>query len=258
MSHEGIAQTSCDGFLGGRLVLEQPLTGYRAGTDPVLLAAAVPAGADDECLDLGCGVGTAALCLAARTGARCTGVEVQPDYAALARANAARNDLRLDVWDADIGLLPQALRQRAFDHVMLNPPYFAAGAGTPAEDTGRDRALRDRGDLAVWLGVAVRRTKPRGTVTVIARSDRLPELLAGVPPVLGSLRLQPLAARAGRPAKRLILQGIKEGRAPFTLNAPMILHDGPEHLRDGEDASVVAQRVLRDGQPLRMDGARWK
>lgn len=31
-------ETSLDGFLGGRLVLEQPVQGYRAGTDPVLLA----------------------------------------------------------------------------------------------------------------------------------------------------------------------------------------------------------------------------
>lgn len=256
MSSQTVAQTSCDGFLGGRLMLEQPVSGYRAGTDPVLLAAAVPARASDTCLDLGCGVGTAALCLAVRTGARCTGVEVQPDYAALARANAARNNLPLEVWDADVSALPPTLRQRSFDHVMLNPPYFPAGAGTPARDAGRDLALRDRGDLAVWLGVAVRRTKPKGTVTVIARSDRLPELLAGVPPVLGSLRLQPLAAREGRPAKRLILQGIKDGRAPFTLNAPVILHDGPHHLRDGEDVSMAAQRVLRDGQSLPMDGMR--
>ena len=31
-----------DRFLGGRLVLAQPRKGYRAGIDPVLLAAAVP------------------------------------------------------------------------------------------------------------------------------------------------------------------------------------------------------------------------
>ena len=32
-----------DGFLGGRLAILQPRDGYRAATDPVLLAAAVPA-----------------------------------------------------------------------------------------------------------------------------------------------------------------------------------------------------------------------
>ena len=32
-----------DAFLGGRLRLLQPVQGYRAGVDPVLLAASVPA-----------------------------------------------------------------------------------------------------------------------------------------------------------------------------------------------------------------------
>lgn len=251
MSAETAPETSLDGFLGGRLHLAQPKRGYRAGTDPVLLAASVPAKAGERCLDLGCGVGTAALCLSLRTGAVCDGVELQPDYAALAEQNAAANDLPLTVWHADLMALPAGLRQQSFDHVMLNPPYFAQGAGTAASDPGRDRALRDRGDLRDWLGVAVRRTKPKGSVTVIARTDRLPELLAAVPPHLGSLRLQPLVAREGRPAKRFVLQGFKDGRAPFVLCAPLVLHEGETHLRDGDDASNSAQEILRNGAKLR-------
>mgnify|MGYP001821000592 CR=1 FL=1 len=54
---------SRDAFLGGKLHLLQPKTGYRAGVDPVLLAASVPAAAGERVLDLGCGVGAAALCL---------------------------------------------------------------------------------------------------------------------------------------------------------------------------------------------------
>ncbi|MDD9716753.1 methyltransferase domain-containing protein [Dinoroseobacter sp. PD6] len=243
-------ETSLDGFLGGRLVLEQPLQGYRAGTDPVLLAASVPARAGQSCLDLGCGVGAVALCLMARTGAACTGVELQPGYAALARANASRNDLPLEVIEGDATDLPPDLRQRSFDHVFFNPPYFAAEASTAPADAGRDLALRDRGDLTDWLAAAVRRTRPRGTVTLIARTDRLPEVMAAVPRVLGSLRLQPLVARAGRPAKRFVLQGIKEGRAPFTLRAPLVLHDGSRHLRDGEDGSDIARHLLREGGAL--------
>ena len=50
-----------DAFLGGKLHLKQPRRGYRAGVDPVLLAAAVPAQAGQSVLDLGCGVGAAAL-----------------------------------------------------------------------------------------------------------------------------------------------------------------------------------------------------
>ena len=83
-----------DEFLGGQLRLLQPRHGYRAGMDAVLLAASVPAEAGQAVLDLGCGVGTAGLCLARRVdGLRITGVELQPDLCALATENAARNGL---------------------------------------------------------------------------------------------------------------------------------------------------------------------
>ena len=55
-----------DGFLGGKLRVSQPKTGYRAGIDPVLLAAACPAKPGEKVLELGCGVGVASMCLMAR------------------------------------------------------------------------------------------------------------------------------------------------------------------------------------------------
>ena len=55
-----------DAFLGGALQILQPKSGYRAGLDAVMLAAAVPAAAESpmRVLDVGAGVGTAGLCLA--------------------------------------------------------------------------------------------------------------------------------------------------------------------------------------------------
>ena len=116
-----------DGFLGGRLRVLQPRLGYRAATDPVLLAAAVPVRAGQSVLELGCGAGVAALCLLVRVpGVRVAGLERQAGYADLARRNAARNALSLTVEDGDLAAMPPALRAAAFDHVIVNPPYFAA------------------------------------------------------------------------------------------------------------------------------------
>src|SRR6476646_10863262 len=78
-----------DSFLGGRLIITQPAKGFRAGLDSVLLGAAVghTAGA---VLDLGAGVGTAALvALAHHSGLTATLVESDPEMAALADINIA-------------------------------------------------------------------------------------------------------------------------------------------------------------------------
>ncbi len=240
-----------DRFLGGRLALWQPKSGYRAGIDPVLLAAAVPARAGQRILDLGCGVGAAALCLSARVaGLHLTGVELQPDYAALARRNAAENDLPLDVVEADLADLPAGLRQASFAHVIANPPYFQQDRRTAAADTGRETALAGDTPLTVWIDCAARRLEPGGRLTMIQRAERLPEMLSALNGRLGSVRVLPLAPRAGRPAKLILLSAIKGGRAAFRLLPPLALHSGAAHLRDGDDHAPEISAVLREAAQL--------
>lgn len=238
-----------DGFLDGRLRVWQPRTGYRAATDPVFLAAGVPALAGDHVLELGCGVGVAGLCLAFRTGAQVTGVEVQAGYADLARRNAARNAMPLTVVECDLTRLPLT---DSFDHVMANPPYYTAGS--PATDAGRELALRGDLPLARWMDVMARRARRGGTVTLIVGADRLAEVLRDMPATLGSITVLPLAARVGRAAKRVIVQARKGGRGAFVLAAPAILHAGAEHGDDRDDATPLARSILRQGggfpQPL--------
>jgi len=234
-----------DGFLGGALMILQPRRGYRAATDPVLLAAAVPAKAGQSVLELGCGAGVASLCLGRRIpGLALTGLELQPAYAALARENALRNGLALDVHDGDIADLPEPLK-RGFDHVMMNPPYYAPGTGSPARDTGRETALREATPLAHWIGTATRRLHPGGMLTLIVGADRLPECLAGFGPQLGSVTVLPLAPRAGRDATRVIILARKGGRAAFRLAAAFLMHDGTAHDVDRDSYSMPAAQILR-------------
>lgn len=244
----GEADLSEDAFLGGRLRIAQPRHGYRAAMDSVLLAAAVPARAGESVLELGCGAGVASLCLGRRVpGLRLAGLELQPAYAALARRNAAANGQDLDVLDGDLAALPDGLRGRSFDHVIANPPYFAPGTGTPAADGGRETAQREATPLDLWLGVALRRLRPGGWLTVIQAAERLPELLTGLGAGAGSVTVLPIASRVGREANRVILRARKGGRGAFRLAAPFVLHAGATHLRDGDDHSVAARAILRDG-----------
>ncbi|PWG16540.1 tRNA1(Val) (adenine(37)-N6)-methyltransferase [Salibaculum griseiflavum] len=240
-----------DAFLGGRLVLHQPRRGYRAGVDPVLLAAATPARSGHSVLELGCGVGAALFCLAARVpDLDLTGVEFQPDYADLARRNATDNRISARIETADLRALPADLRNRSFDHVIANPPYFDRRLGTSSDTAGREMAFGGDTPLRDWLDVATRRLAPKGYLTLIQKADRLPDLLTAMDDRLGSVVIRPIAGRAGRDADRVLVSARKEGRAPFRLCAPLILHDGPEHGADAEDYTAEIRAVLRDGAAL--------
>ncbi|MDP3197516.1 tRNA1(Val) (adenine(37)-N6)-methyltransferase [Tabrizicola sp.] len=242
-------QLSDDKFLCGRLRLLQPVKGYRAATDPVLLAAACPAEAGQSVLDLGCGAGAAALCLGQRVpGVVLAGLELQPAYADLARRNAARNGIPMEVHEGDLGRVPAALR-RDFDHVIANPPYYHAG-GSPSPVAARATAMQVDTPLSGWVSAATRRLRPGGWLTLICGADGLPEVLAALSPKLGSAAVLPLAAREGRAALRVIVQARKGGRAPFRLLAPLVIHQGPAHDGDRESYTAAANAVLRDGADL--------
>jgi tRNA1(Val) A37 N6-methylase TrmN6 len=238
-----------DHFLGGRLALLQPRVGYRAATDPVLLAAAAPVAPGQSVLDLGCGAGAAALCLGVRVpGVLLAGLEVQATYAALARTNAERNRLAFDVTLGDVAALPANLRAQSFDHVIANPPYYAPQSPAAA-DKGRDSALRESAPASLWVDAGLRRLRSGGALTMIHLAERLPALL-GALEGRASATVLPLCPRAGRTATRVIVQMRKGGRAPFRLLAPLVIHDGERHDGDRDSFTPEVQAILRDGARL--------
>ena len=240
-----------DGFLGGRLRILQPRDGYRAAGDPVFLAAAVPARPGDRVLELGCGAGVASLCLAVRVpGVLLAGLERQADYADLARRNGALNGLAFQVEDGDLAQMPAGLRAKSFDHVIANPPFYAADGGTSARDPGREAALREATPLALWVGAGLRRLVPGGWLTMVLSADRLPDLLAAMGDQAGSIAVLPLASRVGRSANRVILRARKGGRGRFVLLAPFVLHGGEAHDTDRDSFTQPARAILRDGAVL--------
>ena len=243
---------SRDAFLGGRIALWQPRRGYRAAPDSVLLAAFVPARPGEAVLDLGCGAGAAALCLAARVpGLALHGLELQPAYAALARRNAAENGLVLAVHDGDVAAMPAALRALSFDHVMLNPPFHAGG--TPSPDAGRAAAHGEAVPLAAWIDAGLRRLRPGGTFALIHRAGRLGGILTALEGRAGGAEVLPLAPRAGRPAVRVLVRARKAAKGPLVLHPPFTLHAGCAHERDANTYTGHAGRVLRDMNTLLPD-----
>lgn len=232
-----------DRFLGGKVTVRQPATGFRSGLDAVMLAAAVPAAPGDNVLELGSGAGVTSLCLAARVpDCRVAGVEIDAELTELATTNAIENGMatRVSFVAADAFALPTALK-REFAHVFSNPP-FHGDTGEASPDASRAQALHDGGRLADWLQAGVRRTVSGGTFTAILRADRLGEALQALPP--RGVTIYPLWPRAGEAAKRILVQ-IRKG----SVAAPTLLHGLVLHQADGR-FTAEADAVLRDGGSL--------
>lgn len=240
------ADLTRDAFLGGRIRLWQPVAGYRAATDPVLLAAFTPARPRERVLELGLGTGAAALCLAARVpGLDLHGLELQPAYAELARLNAAENGLFLQVHEGDLRRMPPALRRLTFDHVLANPPFHRASAFR-ASDPGRDLAHREEVPLAAWIDAGLRRLAPGGRLVLIHRTPRLAEILAALGGRAGGIEILPIASRAGQPPARVLVRARKGSKAPLTLWFPLTFHRGSSHEADEDSYTAEVQRLLRD------------
>jgi tRNA1(Val) A37 N6-methylase TrmN6 len=244
------APTTLDTVLGGRVILHQPALGYRAAIDPILLAAACPAERGESVIDLGCGVGTAALCLARRVpDVRCTGIDLQPELAALATRNAKENKLddRVRFIAGDILDRTLPIYAAPADHVIVNPPYLKRGTATPSGNPVKALAnIEGDADLAAWVAAAAKAVRPGGSITFIHRADRLPELLVLMGTRCGGLVVLPVHPKAGAAAHRVLVAGRLDQRLPAMLLPGLVLHEA-----DGSFAPPL-QRILRDGVALPM------
>lgn len=232
-----------DRVLDGRVKLRQSAAGYRAGLDAALLAAACDAGQDDRVIEAGCGVGAALLAAATRRpGARFVGLERDPAAAALARENAALNDLaaRVDIVEGDVAAGFRALGLPVFDAMMSNPPFFDDPRALRAPAPEKTGAWMADAGLAAWTAFALKAVREGGTITLVHRADRLADILTLLAPKAGSFRIRPVQPFADAPAKRVLVRAVKTGKAPLVLLPALVMHD-----REGGKHSAQAEAILR-------------
>ncbi|MBM3527167.1 MAG: methyltransferase [Alphaproteobacteria bacterium] len=252
------AELTDDAVLGGRLRLKQPRRGHRVGHDAILLAAATGARSGDRAVDLGAGVGAAGLALAWRVpGAAVTLVEIDPDLAALAEDNIARNGLSdrvrvlaLDATSPDAVFAAAGLDLGAFDHVLMNPPFSDPSRQNVSPDAARRTAhVASSGTLAAWIDAASRLLHSAGALTLIWRADGLADVLAALQPRFGGIAVLPVHGRTGAPAIRVLVHAAKGSSAPLSVLPGLMLNDAAGR------PSAEAEAVLRAGQALPMDRA---
>jgi tRNA1(Val) A37 N6-methylase TrmN6 len=239
-----------DAFLGGQLRLKQKRSGHRAGHDAILLAAATEARIGDRVVDFGAGVGTAGLALARRIpGIRLSLVEIDPELAELARANAAANAIAAETIVLDVtadaqafvahGLVPDSV-----DSVLMNPPFNDPVRHRGSPDQARHIAhVATEETLHAWVHAARRILRSNGVLTLIWRADGIAEILAALSRGFGSLAILPVHGEAGRPAIRVLVRAIKGGRAPTRLLPGLMLNE-ESHVPKKEVTDILEGRAV--------------
>jgi len=242
-----------DAVLGGRLRLRQPRRGHRVGHDAILLAAACPARAGDNVVDLGAGVGAAGLALAARVlDVRVTLVEIDGNLAALADENVRRNGLvervravPLDVAAPARAFAAAGLCAESFARVLMNPPFNDPARQRLSPDRRRRLAHAAPGaDLASWVRTAARLLRPRGTLSLIWRADGLGQVLAALTGAFGAITVMPVHPKPQQAAIRVLVRAVKASRAPLALLPGLVLND-----QSGRP-TPAAEAVLRGSEAL--------
>jgi tRNA1(Val) A37 N6-methylase TrmN6 len=204
----------------------------------------------DHVLDIGAGVGAASLCLVARQpDCRVTGLEVQWPYFRLAVDNITLNNYRerVEMVFGDLSSPPPRLAAGTFSHVMANPPYLNANHSRHQPHTEKAIAtVEGPTDLAQWARFCLLMTKPKGTITLVHRAERLGELLSYFAGKMGDIVVFPLWPSVGKPAKRVLIRGRKNTQGPLRIAPGLVLH------HDNGQFTPEAEAILRAGQGLKL------
>lgn len=244
-------------ILNKTLSLRQIDGGFRTSTDSILLAAACPATSREHILDLGCGVGSAGLCVVKRVkDVHLTGVDIQDDHIDVARLNAKENNLheRSSFSCHDIRDLkdPSLNNIGTFDHVICNPPFKESGAhiSSPSDKKALAMGHQDKTlTLQDWITCAWIHIKRQGSLSIIHEAGRTDDILHNLYSPkggkrFGNVEIFPVFSKSGKSANRVIIRAWKHKKAGSILCRGIVMHNSDgSYTKEAED-------VLRHSAPL--------
>lgn len=239
-----------DYLLDKKIRIFQPVDGYRASSDAVLLSAYVTSDTKNaKILDVGSGTGAVSLCLAHRlqhNNVQITGLELQSQLAELSNQSAAANGFDFTrFYQVDIRnkINSQLWQPCSFDLVVTNPPYSEHDMPSPNSSKATAHNHKDFG-LEQWLAFCLKSLKPFGYLYMVNRAEALPTICTFLHGKAGNIRIIPIHSKAGQNAKRVIISAQKDSKTPCTILPALIMHDEHGHY------TAQSENILRRGNSI--------
>ena len=223
--------------------LIQRSDGLTFGTDALLLAAYIKGKSSYKAIEFGTGTGIISLLCAARSKASyILALEVQKEFADIAKRNVELNELseKLEIVCADVRDTSLYGGDGA-DILYTNPPYMTIDGGYPnAKDVKNIARHEVIGDISDFCLAASKKLKYGGIFYCVYRQDRLVDLLCA----MRSARIEPkrmtfVLADASSEPSMVLVEG-KLGASPsLYCTAPLILYSDSTHTKYSDDMNYI-------------------
>ena len=211
------------------LVIIQKETGFRFGTDAVLLADFARVKKGERVCDMGTGTGVLPLLLSARSeDTQFDAFELQGDIADMAARSVDANGLahRIRIYHADCRYAAKLIGYESCRLVVTNPPYTAAGTGLVSPDESRALSRSDSEiTIVAWMAACSRVLQNGGRLCCIFPAPRLLQLCDAMRQArVEPKRVRLVAARASAAPKLVMVEGLKGGRPGLHMEPLLITH----------------------------------
>lgn len=239
-------ETVDDLGLAGLLLLQKK-TGFRFGTDAVLLSHFTGLKNRESVMDLCTGSGILPILFSGKAASRViAGVELQEKYAEMAVRSVSLNDLsgRVTIHQGDIRDLDFLKGLGHFDVVTCNPPYKEAGTGML---NPLDERMIARHEITVDLEAVIRAAAllvgDRGRLCLVHRPERLIDIFTqlrrfGFEPK----RIRLVAPAVGKVANMVLVEGIKGARPYLKWEPQLEIYEA-----DGSYTKMIKE-IYNDGR----------
>ncbi len=215
----------------GHHIIQDPKR-FCFGVDAVILSGFAKVKKGEKALDLGTGTGIIPILLAAKTkGQHFTGLEIQPESAAMANRSVLLNELeeRVEIKEGDIKEAGSIFGGSTFEVVTSNPPYMNEGGGLvnpfEAKAIARHEILCSLEDV---VAAAAKVLKPNGRFYMIHRPHRLTDIIV----YLRQYKLEPKRVRfvqpyADKEPTMVLIEAVRGGKPMVKVDAPLVIYKAP-------------------------------